>query len=85
MLGFISTINYSVLFIIFLMDNNLRGMGDGIEKIRMAEHSGEMSFIWIVPECRGKKTKMHKAFAYDLEDVVSLWSKTDEAFAFFTV
>lgn len=27
-------------------------MGDGLEKIRMAEHSGEMSFIGIVPKCQ---------------------------------
>lgn len=35
----------------------MSGMGDAVEKIRMAEHSGEISFMWIVPERRGKNTR----------------------------
>lgn len=33
----------------------MRGMGDGIEEISMAEHSGEMSFI--CPRIQGKEHK----------------------------
>ena len=50
----------------------MRGVGARIEKIRMAEHSGEISFIRVVPGFRGEDTRGHSLSTYDLEDVLSV-------------